>query len=222
MIIQDTIFATIKTMDKQKALDEISAQVKKCELCGLCKTATNGVPGEGDPDSEVIFIGEAPGSNEDQQGRPFVGKAGKLLEFMLKQIGYDRSEVWIGNIIKHRPPDNRDPLPEEIMACKPYLTKQIEIIQPKVIVTLGRFSMSYFLPNETISNAHGKPYNLQRYFLYPVYHPAAGLRNGNIKKELIKDFLKIPEILKLDIGSTESSNTFKNNKEITREQISLI
>jgi uracil-DNA glycosylase family 4 len=182
--------------EKSAALELISKQVKICEKCRLCKTAINGVPGEGNPDSEIIFVGEAPGANEDQQGRPFVGRAGKLLEFLLSQIGYKREEVWIGNIVKHRPPENRDPLPDEIEACKPYLTNQIEIISPKLIITLGRFSMNYFLPDAKISQEHGKATNLGKFYLYPVYHPAAGLRNPSMKNELIKDFLKIPDVLK--------------------------
>ena len=182
--------------EKSAALEKIAAQVRICEKCRLCKTATNGVPGEGNPDSEIIFVGEAPGANEDQQGRPFVGRAGMLLEFMLNQIGYKREDVWIGNIVKHRPPENRDPLPDEIEACKPYLTNQIEIISPKLIVTLGRFSMNYFLPDAKITQAHGQPYNLGNFYIYPVYHPAAGLRNPQMKTTLIADFLKIPEVLK--------------------------
>lgn len=182
--------------EKTTALEIIANQVRICEKCRLCETATNGVPGEGNPDSDIIFIGEAPGANEDKLGRPFVGRAGMLLEFMLNQIGYKREDVWIGNIVKHRPPENRDPLPDEIEACKPYLTNQIEIISPKLVVTLGRFSMNYFLPDAKISQAHGQPYNLIKYHIYPVYHPAAGLRNPSMKTELIKDFLRIPEVLK--------------------------
>lgn len=184
------------TDEKSASLAKIADQVKICEKCRLCKTAMNGVPGEGNPDADIIFIGEAPGANEDKEGRPFVGRAGKLLDFLLHQIGYEREEVWIGNIIKHRPPKNRDPQPDEIAACKPYLTKQIEIISPKLVVTLGRFSMNYFLPDQKISQAHGKPYNLASFYLYPVYHPAAGLRNSDMKNTLIKDFLKIPDVLK--------------------------
>lgn len=183
-------------MDSKAAkLKEIENQIQNCTKCGLCKTATNGVPGEGDPNSELMFIGEAPGFHEDQEGRPFIGRAGKLLEFLLKQIGYDRQSVWIGNIVKHRPPENRDPTPDEIRACKPYLTQQIEIINPKLIVTLGRFSMNYFLPTAKISEARGKTHDLRQSTLYPVYHPAAGLRNPTMKTALIADFMKIPDIL---------------------------
>jgi DNA polymerase len=213
--------------EKSVLLEKISNQVKICEKCRLCKTATNGVPGEGNPHSELIFIGEAPGANEDQQGRPFVGRAGMLLEFMLNQIGYKREDVWIGNIVKHRPPDNRDPLPDEIEACKPYLVNQIDIISPKLIVTLGRFSMNYFLPDVKISQEHGKSHNLIKYHLYPVYHPAAGLRNPSMKNDLIKDFLKIPEILKEislkkeGLADTESIQEIQKSKPLS-EQVKLI
>lgn len=205
--------------EKETLLQEIAAQVKVCEKCRLCKTALNGVPGEGNPDAKLMFIGEAPGANEDQQGRPFVGRAGKLLEFMLSQIGMTRQDVYIGNIIKHRPPENRDPLPDEIEACKPYLTRQLEIISPKVIVTLGRFSMNYFLPSAKISDSHGKPFRMAKYIVYPVYHPAAGLRNPKMKNDLLMDFLKIPEIMKMELVERPISG--EDKKEDIEEQTSL-
>lgn len=181
--------------DKAVLLSEIEKEIKVCQKCGLCKTAKNAVPGEGDPNAKIIFIGEAPGANEDIQGCPFVGRAGMLLEFLLHQIGYKRNQVWIGNIIKHRPPDNRDPLPEEITACQPFLMRQLEVLDPKIIVTLGRFSMAYFLPSEKISTARGKLFSVARKNIYPVYHPAAALRNSKMKNDLILDFLKIPSVL---------------------------
>lgn len=183
---------------KSQELKKLEQEIKTCQKCGLCKTAINAVPGTGNPNSELVFIGEAPGRNEDEQGLPFVGRAGKLLEFMLSQIGMKREDVWIGNIIKHRPPDNRDPSPSEIDACKPYLTKQLEIISPKVVVTLGRFAMNYFLPDVTITHAHGVAYPYQNMLVYPVYHPAAALRNPKMKLTLMTDFLKIPAIIKGD------------------------
>lgn len=182
--------------DKEFQLQEIRNKVAKCTKCPLYKLATNPVPGDGNSNSEIVFIGEAPGFNEDQQGIPFVGRAGKLLEFMLGQIGYKRKDVWIGNIIKHRPPDNRDPLPAEIDSCKGYLTEQLIIINPLLIVTLGRFSMNYFLPNAKITTSRGILHKINNKNIYPVYHPAAGLRNPKMKSILISDFLKIPEILK--------------------------
>lgn len=205
-------------MDKTLNLKELETQIINCQKCSLCKFATNAVPGEGNPDSDLMFIGEAPGFHEDQQGRPFVGRAGQLLEFMLRQIGYDRKEVWIGNIIKHRPPNNRDPLPEEIAACKPYLKSQIQVINPKIIVTLGRFSMNYFLPGVKISDAHGNHYLIKNKIIYPIYHPAAALRNGAIKTVLLKDFLKIPELLTLDINALIEENMTTNEKRANKEK----
>ena len=198
---------------KAEALKEIELQVKKCEKCRLCKTAIQGVPGDGNPNSQIVFIGEAPGANEDIQGLPFVGRAGKLLEFMLGQIGMKREDVWIGNIIKHRPPDNRDPLPDELAACQPYLTRQLEILKPKLVVTLGRFSMNYFLPEAKISLAHGVAYPKDGMLIYPVYHPAAALRNPTMKLTLMKDFLQIPDIIK----ATDNKKSINISDELERK-----
>lgn len=182
-------------MDNKAQIESLSREISACIKCALCKSATQAVPGSGNPNAEIVFIGEAPGFYEDLQGLPFVGRSGKLLDFLLGQIKLNRSDVWIGNIIKHRPPDNRDPSLEEIAICKDFLARQLEIINPKVIVTLGRFSMNYFLPNTTISMSHGKPHQLDKFIVYPLYHPAAGLRNPAIKRQLIEDFLKIPDII---------------------------
>lgn len=203
---------------KQQQLDEIANQVEACQKCPLYQTATHGVPGSGNPNADIVFIGEAPGFHEDQQGVPFVGRAGKLLDFMLSQIHLNRDDVWIGNIIKHRPPDNRDPKPEEITACKPYLSRQLEIINPKIVVTLGRFSMNYFLPSVTITQAHGKPHRLNGYILYPLYHPAAGLRNSQLKAALISDFLNIPDIIK---ESSIVKDEIKDDNKEAAQQINL-
>jgi uracil-DNA glycosylase len=156
----------------------------------------NLVFGEGDPDAKILFIGEAPGFHEDQLMRPFVGQSGKLLDKMLVAIGIAREKVYITNIVKRRPPENRDPLPEEIEAYKPYLKKQIEIINPMVIATLGRFSMNYFLPLSKISEDHGKAKKLGDLVIYPIYHPAAALRAGSMMKEFEKDFKRLPDLLK--------------------------
>lgn len=182
-------------MKKETLLKQIEKNVLKCQKCRLCKTATNAVPGEGDLNAKLVFIGEAPGAKEDETGRPFVGRAGKLLEKLLKDIGMSREEVWIGNIIKHRPPQNRDPLPDELAACSPYLTMQLKAMQPLLIVTLGRFSMNYFHKDGKISRDHGHLIKVDDYNIYPVYHPAAALRNRNFAKALITDFRRIPEIL---------------------------
>lgn len=175
---------------------KISEQILKCTKCSLCETAIQAVVGEGSLDAKVIFIGEAPGKNEDEQGRPFVGRAGKLLENCLKSIDLERGDVWIGNLIKHRPPKNRDPLPDEIKACQDYLTKQIEVINPDIIVTLGRFSFNYFFPNDKITSERGKLKRFGNYQIFPVYHPAAALRNKKFLSTLQDDFLQLSKCLK--------------------------
>jgi len=190
-----TIFLPMPSDEKAKKLNALANQISKCKNCKLFEQATQGVPGDGSFDAEIAFVGEAPGFYEDQQGLPFVGRSGKLLDFMLKQIGYARKDIWIGNIVKHRPPENRDPSPDEIKACQGYLDKQLEIISPLLIVTLGRFSMNHYLPDAKISNDHGVVQKTSKYNIYPVYHPAAGLRNPKMKTALIMDFLKIPEVI---------------------------
>ena len=182
-------------MDKEALLKEIEKSIRTCEKCRLCKTATNPVPGEGNPKAELVFVGEAPGETEDQTGRPFVGRAGRLLETLLAKIGYKREDVWIGNIIKHRPPQNRDPLPDEILACKPYLTEQLKILSPKIIVTLGRFALSYFYSDGKISRDRGNLLQTGNFNVFPVYHPAAALRSPQMYKDLETDMLKLPGVL---------------------------
>lgn len=204
-------------MDKQKVLLQIENTVRSCTKCRLCKTAVNGVPGEGNINAKIIFIGEAPGATEDKLGRPFVGRAGKLLDNFLAEIGLNRSEVWIGNIIKHRPPENRDPLPDEILACQPYLKMQIEAISPLLIVTLGRFSMNYFYPDGRITRDHGELRVVNGKAIFPLYHPAAALRNGDFFKALRNDFLKIPKVLK----DLEESKTKSNQKEIKSDGLQI-
>lgn len=182
-------------MNKKEILLQIENNVKVCKKCRLCDLANNAVPGEGNIDSEVVFIGEAPGAEEDKQGRPFVGRAGKLLESLLSEIGYKREDVWIGNIIKHRPPENRDPLPDEVVACSPYLTMQLKAIRPKMIVTLGRYAMYYFDKDGKISRDRGIGKKIGENFIFPVYHPAAALRNPSMMRDFRNDFLKIPAVL---------------------------
>lgn len=183
-------------MDKSAFLKEIEKNIKVCDKCRLCKTAKNPVPGEGNPNSEIVLIGEAPGETEDLTGRPFVGRAGRLLETLLTKIGYKREDVWIGNIIKHRPPQNRDPLPDEILACQPYLAEQLKIMSPKLIVTLGRFALSHFYNDGKISRDRGSLITTAKFNVFPVYHPAAALRSPEMAKALEQDFLKIPGVLK--------------------------
>ena len=158
--------------------------------------SSNLVFGEGDLDALVLFIGEAPGYNEDIQRRPFVGRGGQLLNKILEAIGWKREDVYITNIVKRRPPENRDPLPDEIAAYQPYLARQIKIINPPIIVTLGRFSMNYFLPEAKISRDHGKIFCVNGRLVYPIYHPAAALRNPNMMIEFQKDMKKLPSLVK--------------------------
>ena len=156
----------------------------------------NLVFGEGNPNANVLFIGEAPGFYEDREGRPFVGRAGKLLDKLIDAIEWKREDVYITNIVKRRPPENRDPTPDEIASYTPYLTKQIEIISPKIIVPLGRFAMNYFLPAAKISRDQGKLFWWKDYLVVPVYHPAAALRNGTVLEKLKKSFVKLPLVVK--------------------------
>lgn len=184
--------------DKQKKLDELKAKILADKVCeDLAKQATQLVFGDGNPNADIVFIGEAPGKNEDLQGLPFVGAAGKFLNEMLEMIGMKRGDVYITNIVKYRPPNNRDPFPDEKSAFLPYLQSQLEIIQPKVVATLGRHSMNCFLPDLQISRVHGQPKRLKGQVYLPLFHPAAALYNGGMRQTLIDDFAKIPAILEL-------------------------
>lgn len=181
-------------------MEELNERMLKCSQCVLRGTCRTVVPGEGSTDAEIMFIGEGPGQKEDELGRPFVGAAGKFLEEMLASINLKREEVYIANVVKCRPPQNRDPLPEEVEACWPWLLEQIKIIDPKLIVTLGRHSMERFLPGMKISEVHGRAMRrkiegIGRQVFYTLYHPAAALYNGGMREVLIKDFKRIPKIL---------------------------
>lgn len=180
----------------EDSIEKIAEEVRSCEKCQLCKGRTNAVPGDGDSKSDILFIGEGPGANEDKQGLPFVGAAGKYLNELLGVIGLDRRKVFIANVVKCRPPDNRDPLPEEVGECWPYLQRQIDVIRPKLIVTLGRHSMGRFIKSGTISEMHGQPKRIKGQVYYPVYHPAAALYRGSLREEIEKDFTRIPKVLK--------------------------
>ena len=181
--------------EQEAVLDEIAAEIRVCTRCELHRTRTNSVPGEGPADARIMFIGEAPGWNEDQQGRPFVGAAGKFLEELLGAAGLKRSDVFITNVVKSRPPGNRDPLPDEIVACAPFLQRQIDTIDPDVIVTLGRFSMAKWFPGERISRIHGQPKRDGKRLIVPMYHPAAALHQQALKTTILEDFAKLPRIL---------------------------
>jgi uracil-DNA glycosylase family 4 len=181
--------------EREQALAQIADEIRVCTKCELHRTRTKSVPGEGPANARVMFIGEAPGWNEDQQGRPFVGAAGKFLEELLGIAGMKRDEVFITNVVKSRPPGNRDPLPDEIAACAPYLERQIEVIDPEVIVTLGRFSMARWFPGERISRIHGQPKRVGRRLIVPMYHPAAALHQQTLKTTIQEDFGRLPKIL---------------------------
>jgi DNA polymerase len=185
----------VVTQDRAAALAAIAEQVRVCTRCPLYKGTTNPVPGAGNPNAEIMFIGEGPGYHEDQQGLPFVGRSGDYLNSLIKLIGLTRDQVFIGNVIKHRPPENRDPLPDEILACKPYLDEQVAIINPLVIATLGRYSMARYFPDGKISRIHGQPKFADGRVYIPLFHPAAVLRNPDLRADMEADFKRIPEIL---------------------------
>jgi len=181
--------------DVTKELEELNRQIAACQRCRLGQMRTRAVPGEGPPDAQIMFIGEAPGFHEDRQGRPFVGAAGKFLDELLASIGLKREEVFIANVIKCRPPGNRDPRPDEIAACRPYLDKQIELIRPRIIVTLGRFSMARYFPGASISRIHGQPKRVGNVIYYPMFHPAAALHQPRWRSMVEEDIQRIPELL---------------------------
>ncbi|MFA6458656.1 MAG: uracil-DNA glycosylase [Patescibacteria group bacterium] len=185
------------TATKSVELAKIAAEIAVCRNCKLCEKRSKTVPGSGSPNAEILFIGEGPGKSEDLQGEPFVGAAGKFLNEMLASIGLARADIFIANVVKCRPPENRDPEPIEVETCWPFLARQIEIIQPKLIATLGRHSMNRFLPGLKISAAHGQPKRRQdgQVFL-PLYHPAAALYSPSQRIVHLADFAKIPAILK--------------------------
>ena len=177
------------------AFTELYEKITKCEDCRLCKQRRQAVPGEGRENADILFIGEAPGWHEDQQGRPFVGPAGQFLEELFGSIKLKRGDVYIANVIKCRPPGNRDPLPDEISACRKWLDRQIELIKPKVIVTLGRYSMARYFPGGSISKLHGTSRLSDGITYFAMYHPAAALHQGSLRKVLMEDMLKIPPLL---------------------------
>ncbi|MGB2694762.1 MAG: uracil-DNA glycosylase [Dehalococcoidia bacterium] len=181
--------------DQAVALGEIGEQVAVCQKCDLATTRTHAVPGEGNPDSDIVFIGEGPGFHEDQQARPFVGQAGKFLDELLASIGLNRNDVYICNVIKCRPPNNRDPLSGEIEACAPWLEQQLETINPKVVVTLGRYSMNRYFPGQSIGRIHGQPRRVNDVLIVPMYHPAAALHQASLRRTIQDDFKKLPTIL---------------------------
>lgn len=184
----------------QRQLDALSQEMSNLEVCReLRDQATQLVMGSGNPSADIVFIGEAPGKKEDAEGLPFIGASGRFLNTMLEAAGMSREDVYITNIVKYRPPNNRDPLPAEKAAFLPYLLRQLEIIKPKVVVTLGRHSMEYFLPAAKIGEVHGTPHEVlfqgQPLLVIPLFHPAAALYNGGLRQTLVDDFIKVPELI---------------------------
>lgn len=186
-------------------LSQIASEVSACTRCGLHQTRNKSVPGEGPLDAEIMLIGEGPGANENEQGRPFVGAAGKFLEELLAQAGLKRTDVWIGNVVKCRPPGNRDPMPDELAACNLYLERQMAALNPKIIITLGRFSMGKFLPGAKVSLVHGQMRKVDGRFVIAMFHPAAALHQPQLKPAILADFAKLPQLL--DVARKELAKT---------------
>lgn len=201
------------------SLEEVASRVSACTDCILSQQRTLAVPGEGSGKATVMFVGEGPGFHEDRQGRPFVGPAGKFLTELLDSVGMKREDVFITNVVKCRPPGNRDPLPGEILACKKYLDKQLELIKPKVVVTLGRHSMGRYLPGQTITKTHGKPKRVDGVMVYPLYHPAAALHNVSLKTVIEGDFKAIPGLLKE--AAKETAKEAIKTEEPSSKQLNL-
>jgi uracil-DNA glycosylase len=183
------------SVEKGDSLEIVAAEVRVCPKCPLSQSRTHAVPGEGPADARIMFIGEAPGYHEDIQGRPFVGASGRYLDSLIEGIGLERSAVFITNVVKCRPPGNRDPQPNELAACREYLDRQIALIKPSVIVTLGRHSMQRYFPGESITKIHGTPKRVGDVYYLPLFHPAAALRNQNWRADMVDDMAKIPGLL---------------------------
>jgi len=208
-------------VNSEQILKEIATEVSSCTMCELHHSRKKAVPGEGPENSEILFIGEGPGFHENEQGRPFVGAAGKFLEELLTKIGLSREEVFITNVVKCRPPGNRDPRPEEVKICtKTYLDRQIQAINPKVIVTLGRFSMNLLIPSAKISNVHGQPVQIKGRLVVPMYHPAAALHQGSLRPVIENDFSQLPRLIaERDSAPQSQGDEFKDEQE--PKQLSL-
>jgi DNA polymerase len=202
-------------------LKQVAEETSICTKCELHHSRKNAVPGEGPSDADILFIGEGPGFHENEQGRPFVGAAGRFLEELLEKVGMSREQVYITNVVKCRPPGNRDPRPEEIETCThEYLDRQIQSIKPKVIVTLGRFSMALYLPNAKISEVHGQPLRVKGRLVVPMYHPAAALHQGSLRPVIESDFSKLPELISQVANVTEYTENPPEEK-LDPKQLSL-
>ena len=206
-------------MSAEEVLAQIATEVSVCTKCPLHHSRKKAVPGEGPANSEIMFIGEGPGFHENEQGRPFVGAAGQFLDQLLAQAGLKRSEVWIGNVVKCRPPSNRDPEPEELAACDPYLERQIRAINPSIIVTLGRYSMGKFMPGVKISAVHGQMRKVGERYVIAMFHPAAALHQASLKPAILADFARLPELLKqARAGLGKSAGSSKEESQPPREE----
>ena len=204
-------------VDTKADFDLLVDEIHSCTLCSLSEKRTNAVPGEGSRAADIMFIGEGPGFYEDRDGRPFVGPAGHFLDELLASIDLSRQDVYITNMVKCRPPNNRDPLPGEIRACQPYLDSQIDLISPKVIVTLGRFSFGKLFPGESISRARGKPRRWKEIMVYPMYHPAAALHNPALRPVIEGDFSRLPSLVDQVVGEPAAESPTRQEA----EQLSL-
>ena len=204
-------------MNGAEELHRVVAEVRACTDCKLHLSRKLAVPGEGPSDADLIFIGEGPGFHENEQGRPFVGAAGRFLEELLAGIGLRREQVFICNVVKCRPPGNRDPLPEEIQACAKFLERQIQAVNPRVVVTLGRFSMARFFPSARISEVHGKGRIVNGRLVVPMYHPAAALHQPSLRREVEEDFTRLPEL----IARSKPSTPAEGEPPVPPQQLSL-
>jgi len=209
------------SLNSKEILEQVAGEVSVCTKCVLHYSRKIAVPGEGPSNAKIMFIGEGPGFHENEQGRPFVGAAGKFLEELLGKIGMKRTEVFITNVVKCRPPGNRDPLPEELDACSEYLERQIQAINPKVIVTLGRYSMARFLPNAKISDIHGQAMRVRGRLIVPMYHPAAALHQGSLKPAIERDFSLLPELIAQAAEAPEVEEPKPPEEKAQPKQLSL-
>jgi uracil-DNA glycosylase family 4 len=208
-------------MNADEVLQQVASEVSVCTKCILHHSRKKAVPGDGPANAEIMFIGEGPGFYENEQGRPFVGAAGKFLEELLAGIGMRREQVFITNVVKCRPPANRDPLPEELAACSDYLERQIQAINPKVIVTLGRYSMARFLPNAKISNVHGQAMQVKGRLIVPMFHPAAALHQPSLKPSVERDFARLPELIAKAAEAPEAPEEETPEQKPQPKQLSL-
>jgi uracil-DNA glycosylase family 4 len=212
-------------MSDEEELAKLAKQIVVCTKCDLHRSRKKAVPGEGPTHAEIMFIGEGPGFHENEQGRPFVGAAGKFLDQLLELAGVTRADVWITNVVKCRPPGNRDPLPNEIETCTSnYLQHQIRIVNPSIIVTLGRFSMGLFFKGAKITQIHGQMRKVGDRFVIPMYHPAAALHQASLKPAIMADFAKLPELLKearAELGKSEPKGKKQEKKEDDPKQMNL-